>query len=189
MEANAVEKLWKEYCDIKKFFVENSQGTYVSNYTNTMRKVLILSCGSFFEHEMTEMLKCYVGQITNNNKQLVSFMEKQAIKQKYHTLFDWGKQNDPSNPETKINKFLGLFGEEFKKIVNDDIRNNTEIENAKNAFLELGHIRNILVHSNFANYNFDLKTPEEIYQLYQKAIKFIPYIKEKLDSINDRFIE
>ena len=43
-----------------------------------MRKVLVLSCGSFFESQMTEMLKGYVSYVTNGNNELISFLELQA---------------------------------------------------------------------------------------------------------------
>ena len=48
------------------------------------------------------------------------------------------------------------------------------------AFIEIGHLRNILVHSNFAAYNFDTKTTEEIHVLFETAKCFVEYLKGKL---------
>jgi len=42
---------------------------------------------------------------------------------------------------------------------------------ALEAFLELGFLRNCLVHQNFAGYVFE-KTNEEVYQLYRQASVF-----------------
>jgi hypothetical protein len=180
MRQNAIDRLWEEYLATEDFFEKQKAASLLSTYTNTLRKVLILSCGSFFEYELTEMLKQYVKDKTNNDEQLINFLEKQAIRQKYHTLFDWGAQDKPNEPSKSINKFLSLFGENFKESIKNDLKNNNDINASKDAFLELGHIRNILVHSNFSDYNHELKTPKEIYELYLKANKFIPYIKENL---------
>ena len=176
----AVDNIWQEYESVHDLFVEKGEMSALVNYTNTMRKVIILSCGSYFEHEMTKMLKEYVMEASNGNVQIASFLERQAIRQKYHTLFDWGKQDDPSQPGKSAKNFLKLFGDDFLRKVDAIIKVQPEITESQNAFLELGHLRNILVHSNFADYAYSEKTPEDIYALYQKACKFIPFISEKL---------
>ena len=114
MRQNAIDRLWEEYLATEDFFKKQKAASLLSTYTNTLRKVLILSCGSFFEYELTEMLKQYVKDKTNNDEQLINFLEKQAIRQKYHTLFDWGAQDKPNEPSKSINKFLTLFGENFR---------------------------------------------------------------------------
>jgi len=62
---------------------------------------------------------------------------------------------------------LGLFGEEFKKEFQEHIKEDEQIENIK-AFLELGKLRNELIHQNFILYNLE-KTTDEIKQLFDKA--------------------
>jgi len=49
------------------------------------------------------------------------------------------------------------------------------------SFLELGGIRNRLVHLNFAGIPLD-KTCKDIYDLYKKAFGFIVYIETKLNT-------
>lgn len=181
---NSVEKLWKEITSIQKVLEDNKEASLLIDYNNTMRKVLLLSCGSFFEKEMTEMLKRYVSSVTNNDIKLTIFLEKQAIHQRYHTLFEWGKQNEPTEHYGKksINKFSNLFGEDFKKIVNDEIEKDSSFKEGKECFIEIGHIRNILVHNDFASYSYENKTPKDIYELYEKAKSFIPKIEKLLKS-------
>lgn len=176
----AVDNIWQEYKSVCDLFARLGEMSAMVDYTNTMRKVIILSCGSYFEYEMTKMLKDYVLEASNGNVQIASFLERQAIRQKYHTLFDWGKQDDPSRPSTSANNFFKLFGDEFRMEVDAIIKAQPEIKESQNAFLELGHLRNILVHSNFADYAYSEKTPEDIYALYKKACQFIPFISEKL---------
>ena len=52
----AVENLWKEYSEIKILLEQSEELSLLSNYTNTMIKVLILSCRNFFKCEMTDVL-------------------------------------------------------------------------------------------------------------------------------------
>ncbi|PTX08635.1 hypothetical protein C8P65_101302 [Capnocytophaga leadbetteri] len=184
MEENktSVDILWDEISAIRDILMSRQEISSLSDYNKTIRKVLLLSCASFFEKEMTEMLKRYVINVTNNNKELVSFLEKQAINLRYHTLFSWGEKDDPNKPGKSINSFLSLFGEGFKTKVTSIINENTNFDTSKNAFLEIGHIRNILAHSDFASYSYDNKTPEEIYNLYIAAKGFIPKIEELLNT-------
>ncbi len=180
--STAVDNIWQEYVSVRDLLTELKEVSALSDYTNTMRKVIILSCGSYFEHEMTEMLKGYVLEASNGNELIASFLEKQAIQQRYHTLFDWGKQDEPGQPSTSAKKFWKLFGNDFCTNVEIIIKEKPDVKESQEAFLELGHLRNILVHSNFADYIYADKTPEEIFSLYQKASKFIPFIKEKLNE-------
>lgn len=177
----SVDELWDEISAIQDILMSREEISSLSDYNKTIRKVLLLSCASFFEKEMTEMLKRYVRNVTNDNKELVSFLEKQAINLRYHTLFIWGEKDDPNKPGKNINSFLSLFGEGFKTKVTSYIKEDNDFDISKNAFLEIGHIRNILAHNDFASYSYDYKTPEEIYKLYMTAKGFIPKIEELLN--------
>ena len=48
MQQNAIDRLWEEYLATEDFFKKQKEASLLSTYTNTLRKVLILSCGSFF---------------------------------------------------------------------------------------------------------------------------------------------
>ena len=54
------------------------------------------------------------------------------------------------------------------------------------SFLELGRIRNQLVHQNFAIFPLD-KTVNEIYQLYNNALVFIEVFPVKLQEYIIKF--
>jgi len=98
----------------------------------------------------------------------------------YHTYFTWGEKDEPSKPGKNANTFFSMFGEEFKSECEKEVKANGELDRVIKAFLELGHLRNILVHSNFAALNFDTKTTNEIFELYQDGQKFIEFLKIKL---------
>lgn len=176
----SVDELWDEISAIQEILENSQEISSLSDYNKTIRKVLLLSCASFFEREMTEMLKRYVRKVSKDEK-LVNFLEKQAINLRYHTLFSWGEKKNLNRPGTNINSFLSLFGEDFKTKVTSCIKEDNDFDISKNAFLEIGHIRNILAHNDFASYSYDNKTPQEIYELYITAKGFIPKIEELLN--------
>ena len=173
---------------MKSFLESVQEVSLLSSYTNTFRKVLALSCGSDFECQITNLLKRYTLKCSAGDTRLENFIYNQAIKQRYHTLFAWGTPDDPSRPEKNANHFYRLFGPDFSAQIKAELTSETtrfgdksvEINNAIEAFLELGHLRNILVHSNFAEYPYDQKTPEDIYALYKSATLFVKYIHKIL---------
>lgn len=179
--SNPVEQLKKEYKAIEEYLLKHSLGAlFVGDLNKHLRKVLILSAGSYFEHKITTILSDYVSAKSNEDMRMVNFLKKQAISQKYHTLFSWGEKDTPEKPAKNANTFFKLFGEDFKEEVDNDIKQQGELEESIKAFIEIGHLRNILVHSNFAEYVYEQKTPDEIFELFQKAEPFLDYLQNKL---------
>ena len=178
--SNPVEQLKNEYDAIGKYLSEQSEVSLLSDLNKHFRKVLILSAGSYFEHRITTILSNFVREKSNGDNRIVNFLEKQAISQKYHTLFSWGEKDKPDNPGKNANTFFKLFGDDFKSKREEEVKTNEELKKSIEAFIEIGHLRNILVHSNFAEYVYEQKTPVEIFALFQKAEPFLDYLTEKL---------
>ena len=172
---SAVDRIYQDYKTMKSYLESQNEISLLSNYTNTFRKVLVLSCGSYFEAQIVSILTEYAERCSSGDVRIKNFIYNQALAGKYHTLFAWGEQNEPTKPGKNANKFYALFGPEFSEYVKKDLAQpqtkfgtpKEEINSSIQSFLELGHLRNILVHSNFAEYSYDLKTPEEIYDLYR----------------------
>ncbi len=183
---SAVDRIYQEYETMKSYLESQGEVSLLSNYTNTFRKVLVLSCGSYFEAQITAILMAYADKSSSGDVRIKNFIYNQAISGRYYALFRWGEQNEPTKPEKNANKFYSLFGSEFRESVKNDLAqpqtkfgtSSEDINSSIQSFLELGHLRNILVHSNFAEYPYDQKTPEEIYELYSKALLFIDHIKK-----------
>lgn len=180
MEATVVDSLQTEYNSILKFLLEKNEMSLASDLNKHFKKILILSSASYFESEIHNILLECVKRITNNDSRIINFLKKKAISHQYHTLFSWGEKNEPSKPGKNANSFFALFGDDFKTLAAKEVENDGELGKAIVAFLELGHLRNILVHSNFASYNLDTKTTEEIYALYKASLCFLSYLKQKL---------
>jgi hypothetical protein len=177
--ANSVEKLKNEYERIEGYLSQQNQISLVSDLNKHFRKVLILSAGSYFEDKITAILFKFA-QLKSGDPRIVNFLKKQAIEGKYHTLFDWGEKNNPESPGKNANAFFKLFGDDFKKKAEEDIRTDIKLDESIKAFIEIGHLRNILVHSNFAEYAYEQKTPNDIFDLFQKAEFFLEYLMKEL---------
>ncbi len=163
-----IKNLVDEAEDLKKFLIDNAQLSLSISVDEHFRKVLLLSCASLYEKELCEMLKAFIVKETKNCM-IHSFVTNKAIERQYHTYFQW---KDLKN----INSFLGLFGEEFKSKISNEISSNSDLKMQMKAFLEIGSERNKLVHENFLIYKLN-KTFQEILILHSNAEKFLTYLK------------
>lgn len=177
-----VDILNQEYQSIVGFLDQNGQPSLSSDVNRYFKKVIALSSASYFEHKIQEILVQFISRETNNNSLAISFFKKKAIGMQYHTYFTWGEKDNPDKPGKNANSFFSLFGEDFKKQVETEIKASVDLEAAVKSFLEIGHLRNILVHSNFAAYDIENKTAGEIFILYKNGLPFIEYIENKLSS-------
>lgn len=135
------------------------------------RKALLLSVASHFEHRLTGYLKqlCMMAK----NSLLTEFAVNKAVSRQYHALFQWKDKN--------MNSFFGLFGSEFKQRMTASVKTDLQLDKAIKAFLELGNLRNQLVHQDYATFPLD-KTSDEIYQLYLEALYFVDAFPGCLDE-------
>lgn len=175
-----VDILYNEYQSIVTVLNDNRQPSLSSDVNKYFKKVIILSSASYFEHRIKELLVGFVMQKSNNDVRVVNFFKKKAIGMQYHTYFNWGEKDNPDKPGKNANTFFSLFGEDFKKKTEEQIKVSPQLNDSIKAFMEIGHLRNILVHSNFAAYNLDNKTTEEIVTLYKTGLSFIDFIQQIL---------
>ncbi len=157
-----------DYKELKIFLIEHKQISLENNTENYLRKVMLLSCASYFETKIQNIIKEFVFNNASDDR-ISHFLNNKAIARQYHTYFDWDKSN--------INKFLGLFGPDFRKKISSEISENDELKLQIKAFLELGNERNLMVHENFMEYDLN-KTFDEIIVLYEKAEKFIDFLQK-----------
>jgi len=135
------------------------------------RKALLLSVASHFEHKITGNLRqlCRMAK----NSLLTEFAVNKAVSRQYHALFQWKEKN--------LNSFFGLFGAEFKQRMVASVKADLHLDTAIKAFLELGNLRNQLVHQDYATFPLD-KTSDEIYKLYQDASYFVDAFPDRLNE-------
>ena len=63
----------------------------------------------------------------------------------------------------------------------NDVSSTNDLEQGIKAFLEIGDLRNTMVHEDFVSFYFN-KTAEEVFQLYLNSQSFVKYLSEKLIS-------
>lgn len=177
-----VDILHEEYQSIVGFLNENSQPSLSSDVNKYFKKVIILSSASYFEHKIQEIVIQYVANKTNSDIKVLNFLKKKAIIMQYHTYFSWGEKDNPEKPGKNANVFFAMFGDDFKQEMELKIKASPELDLSMKSFLEIGHLRNILVHSNFAAYNLDNKTTDEIIALYRNGLPFLQFIHDSLLS-------
>lgn len=188
---NVVTQLWNEYQAMSAFLTGKLMASELNDYDRSFRKVLLLASASYFEDAITTLLVEFVNAKSGGDTRISSFLKKGAIEKRFSQLFDWGSTDDPKSIGKNANKFFSLFGQEFRATMDNELKadrqDSTELtaeKKAKNdsisAFLTLGHHRNILVHSNFAAYDYQEKTTAEIYELFQAGLPFIEFLRVKL---------
>lgn len=177
-----VDILTAEYMSIVKYLIDNSQPSLSSDVNKSFKKMIVLSAASYFEHQIQDILMEFIRERTAGHTPAIMFFKKKAIGMQYHTYFSWGEKNEPDKPGKNANTFFSLFGEDFKKQAEEEVKSSLELKESMKAFLEVGHLRNILVHSNFAAYDFDNKTTEEVIALYKDGLSFVDFIKTMLSQ-------
>jgi len=182
LSKSIINSLFDESISIVNKLEENKEISLASDAKRHFTKTFILASASYFEDKIQKILIDFVNKTTSNNEYVINFFKKKAISLQYHTYFDWGKKNNPNAPGKSANAFFGLFGENFKNKINTKINNDDKLKEAVECFIEIGHLRNILVHSNFASYNNIEKTIDELKNSYDKAELFVDFIESFLKN-------
>ena len=165
-----------EYRDTKRHLEDIKEISISIRRDEHYKKILLLSCASFYEMKITNALK--VGFLKcSPNQAFQAFVRHKAIERQYHTYFEWNP--DKAN---NINRFLGLFGDGFKSAVCKEIDNSESMKNKMRAFLTLGFERNKMVHENFMDYTLE-KTFDEIVLLHEEALAFVDFLSDKIENI------
>lgn len=140
------------------------------SYEDVSRKLLLLSCASFLEVTMTQLVMDICHELSGSNLIITSLVKTKAVDRQYHAWFDW---KTPS-----AGPFFGMFGDDVKARYKLMFQKGTPEGEILDGFLKLGSNRNRLIHGNVASFVLD-DTFEEIAQLYKKAIWF-PGIARKI---------
>lgn len=144
---------------------------------STLAKALVLAGASEIEVDVHQHLNDYFMDATGSNIEAVSFVTNKAMKRQYHTFFDWER---PS-----ANTFFGLFGDEFKRQVLVRIAGDVNLSGGVRAFLDLGALRNQIIHKDFAAFPMS-QTADDIFALYERARIFVDLLPDLLrDTVTD----
>lgn len=159
-----IEELWNDHGDLVTHLQTNNQLQLLSRAHDSFRKTLIIAVASYFEVQLTQTIVGLYRETGHGAGVLAEFVNRQAIGKRFAQLFQWSSPN--------ANSFYNLFGPDFASHMKQKVQKDERLDNSIKAFLEIGHLRNQLVHQNYADFQLD-KTLEEIYGLYKLAINFL----------------
>ncbi len=171
MAETVIDKLYEDTHALLEYLAGQGEISFQSSVDDNFRKTLLLSIASYFEDKIKESIVNFTEESVGQDSLISHFLRRKAIERQYHTFFNWDSSN--------ANQFFGLFGSDFKKFMDNEIKNDAQLSEAIRAFIELGRTRNQLVHQNFATFPLE-KTAEEIYNLYKNALLFVESLPNKL---------
>ena len=161
---NIVDHLFHEHLSLVEFLANSGEISLRYNVEDNFRKTLLVAGASYIEANLSDRLIRLFAETTNAPEPLVEFFRNKAIARQYHTFFNWDGRN--------ANAFFGLFGTRFREFMGERVSGDSNLDSCIRAFLELGSLRNQLVHQNFSIFPLE-KTVDEIYDLYQRALIFV----------------
>ena len=150
----------------------NGEWTLSSRVEEIFTKTLIIAAASYFEVRLTEAITDLYTNALSSSNELLEFVKRRAIVRQYFQMFQWG---DEGRQSTNANQFYGMFGGEFSRYMKERIRQDEELNKAVRAFLEIGNLRNYVVHRDYASVTIN-RTAVEIYELYLEAVPFLEVI-------------
>ncbi|MFE5137242.1 HEPN domain-containing protein [Streptomyces fagopyri] len=162
--------MYADHRGVLEYLSDQQQASHHATLQTTLPKVLLLAAASEFEDRVCQALRNHIAENTLDLK-IVELVDQSAIRRKYHTLFNWDTNN--------AGKFWSLFGSEFKAGMKKYCHEDAELTSRISAFMELGSLRNNMVHNNYASFILE-KTLDEVYELYELGDLFVQQIPELL---------
>jgi len=166
-----VSLLFKEHVAVLHH-LEHTDPSFHATLQVTLPKALLLAAASEFETRACAHLIGYVKSKTSDPK-IAVLVDRQVVERKYHTWFDWRRRN--------ANGFWAFFGDEFKTKMKKKLQEDESLTEGLKAFLEIGDLRNQLVHNDYAKFTLE-KTLEEIHELYLNGGRFVESLPKILDE-------
>ena len=166
---NRIDELWRDHGRLVDYLRANNELQMMSRIEESFARTLVIATASYFEVKLTDAICDVYREFTQGASSLTLFVRKQGIGRRFAQLFDWG--ND-SGPAPNANRFYKLFGDEFAVHMRRKVQGDRFLDEGVRAFLEIGNIRNQMVHGNFADFQID-KTVDDLYDLYGKADRFV----------------
>ena len=170
MPDSIIDRAYEDTASLLSYLSERNEVSLLRTVDDASRKTLVLSAASLFEHQISDAIQSYCARKSGSDACVIALIRNKAVKRQYSTYFDW--DNGRPGP------FFTLLGEEIGQRLKEEAKVDP-LKSSVDAFLELGSLRNRLVHQNFAGYIFE-KTNEEVYQLYQRACVFVDKVLQAL---------
>lgn len=167
-----IERLYEEHDELSKHLRATGKISWQIRADAQFVKVLLVAVASRFEARLTDCVVKAFESATEGSDALVSFVQKQAVERRYHTWFSWDAKN--------ANSFFRSFGEEFKNAMEAKVKSDPNLDDAVQAFLELGRLRNALAHEDYVTFSMPDITPDDVLKRYRAAARFVDWFEGDL---------
>jgi hypothetical protein len=165
-----VDRIYGELSAVRDLLREKGPPSDVVSFEELAAKTLLLCAASYFERQICSSL-LQIARETGSSVLFCTFIEKQALERKFHSMFDWKQSN--------ANAFFGLFGQDVRNWMRDLVKGDDGLSDAVREFMFINSQRNRLVHGNFAATTAEV-TFGEVWQKYQMALKFTEWLPIRL---------
>lgn len=132
--------------------------------SQSIAKSLLLSCASYYELEITELVRSAL-RSNVGSKCMLSWLEQQAVDGQFFKWFDFRNAKN-------VNRFFSLFGVEFRDLARGVIDAREYRRKSESDFMLICIKRNECVHKNYAAYSLDL-TVDDLWRKHLSAMGFI----------------
>ena len=140
----------------------------------TFSKSLWIAAASYFEDAVKKQILDFVHEASFGHRLIYELARIKIVDRQYHTLFDWNSNN--------AGDFFACFGKEFKDSMQQYVKDNEDYGASIREFMEIGRVRNSLVHQNYAQFPLE-KTVEEIYASFRAGLLFVNSISSHLERV------
>ena len=151
-------------------YVPQAGAAVLVNTRSAFAKAMVLAAGNWLERRTVEALLGYA-KSASSKETLVFLVRTRVLDRQFHTLFDW--------KSGKVNSFLGNFGSDFKRKVQEAANENEDVLRASLDFMELVAERNVLAHdiriSDEAQF-----TPSQVRTKFYNAAGWVSWIGQFL---------
>jgi hypothetical protein len=162
-----VDSIYREYQEVHNYLSASGEISHAQVVMDAFRRNLVVSAASLFEQLIKDAIMDFSNHRTGDDPAIACLVRIALVERGFHQMFSW-KDSSP-------NSFFAYFGDPLGSSMRKTCSDNPELKLAAKRFLELGELRNSMVHSNFAMFSFE-NTPEEAFAKYRQAKIFVDYV-------------
>ena len=167
--SNRVEELLRDHRELVEYLESGNSLLLRDRAESAFAKTLLIAAASHFEVRLSRMIMDLYLEMTQGAGELAEFVRRQAIDRRFTQLFTW---SDNGKPGRNANSFYRLFGDGFLTHMRQRVQEDRELDESVKAFLEIGYLRNQMVHESYADFQLN-KTVAEVYGLYTSGARFV----------------
>lgn len=144
--------------------LQSGETSFASTLEGSVPKIFLVASASWLEDRAQSILRDFFSEVAGDRFQAFEFVRIRALDRQFHTLFSWGGDAPLS--------FFAAFGRDMKAAAKQKMAEDESFATTYRAFLELGNLRNQVVHQNYADFILE-KTAAEVRTLFTQANKFL----------------